>query len=113
MHEVARYSCPSVLLHSESWGITSARPRAPRRRRRGRRLGSQAGERSDSRRELACRTRDHRPTTEHAERATQHAYSPLLRDNVLEGLDHARGVLARVELLARLDDIEGVEELRG
>jgi len=39
-------------------------------------------------------------------------HSPLLLDDVLEGGDHARGVLARVELLAGLDDIEGVKELR-
>lgn len=37
--------------------------------------------------------------------------SPLLRNDVPERRDHARVALG-LELLARLDDIEGVEELR-
>lgn len=39
------------------------------------------------------------------------SHSPLLLDNVLEGLNHAGRVLRRVELLARLEHIEGVEHL--
>jgi hypothetical protein len=37
--------------------------------------------------------------------------SPLLRDNVLEGLHHPDAILARIKLLSRLDDIKGVQEL--
>lgn len=38
-------------------------------------------------------------------------HSPLLLDNVLEGLNHAGRVLRRVKLLARLEHIERVEHL--
>ena len=39
-------------------------------------------------------------------------HSPFIRDDAPEGLGHAHALVAHVELLPGLDDVQGVEELR-